>query len=112
MKTKLIYSLTILLIGALTVTLSVDCKAVAQSVITVKLLTPWSQGEVPHMDLFQKPFVERVNKRGAGRVNIVWRGPEAVPPFEQLEALRKRVFDLQYGANAYELGEVPGAPAH
>lgn len=110
MKTTLFYSLTILLVGALAVTVSLDREAVAQTPINIKVLHTWSVGQVPQTDTYFLPFIERVNKRGAGRVNMTWKGPEAVPPFEQLEALRKRVYDLQCGANSYETGDVPAAP--
>ena len=111
MKSKLSFALAILLIVIFALIAFVDREAYAQSTIELKLITAWPRRSLPQQVLFLEQFVEQVNKRSEGRVNITIRGPESVPPLEALEATRNGVFDLNYSANAYEAGDVPAAIA-
>ena len=53
-----------------------------------------------------KRYVEEVNKRGKGKVEIKFLGgPEVVKPFEQFQALRTGIADMTQTAGAYFVGE-------
>lgn len=57
-------------------------------------------------------FVEKVNEAGKGVVQIqVVGGPEAIPPFEQADAVRTGVVDMLYAPGTYYLGLIPEADA-
>lgn len=57
-------------------------------------------------------FVEMVNERGEGVVQIDYiGGPEAVPQNQQIDALRRGVVDMQYGPASFYLGRMPEGDA-
>jgi len=51
-----------------------------------------------------KRWVDEVNKRGKGTVQITVVGPEAVPTFEQWNAVKSGVVDMHAGPPAYYVG--------
>ncbi|MCK0150128.1 TRAP transporter substrate-binding protein DctP [Marivita sp. S6314] len=55
-----------------------------------------------------KSFVEEVNEKFAGKVEINWRGgPEVMPPFKQAEGVRNGAMDMTYTSPSYYQGLVP-----
>jgi len=53
-----------------------------------------------------KRYIEEINKRGKGKVEIrLLGGPEVVKPFEQFQALRTGIADMTQTAGAYFVGE-------
>ena len=55
-----------------------------------------------------KNFVEEVNEKFAGKVEINWRGgPEVMPPFKQAEGVRNGAMDMTYTSPSYYQGLVP-----
>jgi TRAP-type C4-dicarboxylate transport system substrate-binding protein len=53
-------------------------------------------------------FVDKVNATGKGTVQIqIVGGPEAIPTFEQAEALRKGIMEMHYTPSSYYAGVVP-----
>ena len=53
-------------------------------------------------------FVDEVNEKFAGEVEIVWRGgPEVMPPFKQAEGVRNGAVDMTYTSPSYYQGLVP-----
>jgi len=55
-----------------------------------------------------KMFVEEVNTKFAGEVEINWRGgPEVMPPFKQAEGVRNGAVDMTYTSPSYYQGLVP-----
>ncbi|WP_157019081.1 TRAP transporter substrate-binding protein DctP [Mesorhizobium xinjiangense] len=59
-----------------------------------------------------KGFVDLVNERGEGVVQIDYAGgPEMFPPNQQVDAVRRGVIDMQYGPASYYLGTMPEADA-
>lgn len=57
-------------------------------------------------------FVDKVNATGKGTVQIqVIGGPEAIPTFEQAEAVRKGVAEMGYTPSSYYAGIVPEVEA-
>lgn len=83
-------------------------EAAQEKAIEWRMLCGWTPDIIYVRQLFL-PFVERVNKRAAGKMKITYFGPEAVPPFEQLKPVREGLFDAVYTVAAYHPGEVPAA---
>lgn len=55
-----------------------------------------------------KMFVEEVNEKFKGEVEINWRGgPEVMPPFKQAEGVRNGAVDMTYTSPSYYQGLVP-----
>ena len=55
-----------------------------------------------------KSFVEEVNTKFVGEVEINWRGgPEIMPPFKQAEGVRNGAVDMTYTSPSYYQGLVP-----
>ena len=55
-----------------------------------------------------KMFVDAVNTKFAGEVEINWRGgPEIMPPFKQAEGVRNGSVDMTYTSPSYYQGLVP-----
>ena len=83
--------------------------AVAQSSpVTLRMIGSWAPGFSPSADVGHK-FMELVNEAGEGKVKIQFIGADdAMPPFDQPEALVNGVFDVWYGAPNYWAGLVPG----
>jgi TRAP-type C4-dicarboxylate transport system substrate-binding protein len=53
-------------------------------------------------------FVDEVNTKFAGEVEINWRGgPEVMPPFKQAEGVRNGAVDMTYTSPSYYQGLVP-----
>ena len=79
--------------------------AAADKPIKIKVLASWGTDQT-YTKLFLVPFVERVNERSNGKIEVSWVGPEAVPPFEQLQPLSVGLFDILYTHSAYHTGEI------
>ena len=52
------------------------------------------------------PWVQAINERLKGRLEISISGPEAVAPTEQLKAVRDGIFDANYTNPAYHAGDL------
>jgi TRAP-type transport system periplasmic protein len=77
----------------------------ADQPIKLRVLSSWGT-EQHYTYEYVVAFVDKVNKRAAGRLQLSWVGPEAVPPFEQLKPLSTGVFDILFSHPAYHMGEV------
>ena len=70
---------------------------------TLRLLSSWAENDRPSYVnglIFQK----HVKEVSAGKLTIAINGPEAVPPFEQLQPVSAGVFDILYTHGAYHVG--------
>ena len=70
---------------------------------TLRLLSSWSENDRPsyvNALIFQK----HVKEVSGGKLTIAINGPEAVPPFEQLQPVAAGVFDILYTHGAYHVG--------
>ncbi|MFC1938134.1 TRAP transporter substrate-binding protein DctP [Chloroflexota bacterium] len=57
-------------------------------------------------------FIERVNERSKGELTLDYLGgPEVIPMFEQGEALRTGVIDINYNVTAFYLSHLPEGDA-
>ena len=70
---------------------------------TLRLLSSWAENDRPSYVnglIFQKHAKEVSD----GKLTITINGPEAVPPFEQLQPVSAGVFDILYTHGAYHVG--------
>ena len=70
---------------------------------TLKLLSSWAENDRPsyvNALIFQK----HVKDVSEGKLTITINGPEAVPPFEQLQPVSAGIFDILYTHGAYHVG--------
>jgi TRAP-type C4-dicarboxylate transport system substrate-binding protein len=69
----------------------------------LRLLSSWAENDRPsyvNALLFQK----HVKEVSDGKLTVSINGPEAVPPFEQLQPVSAGVFDILYTHGAYHVG--------
>ncbi|RIY41230.1 TRAP transporter substrate-binding protein DctP [Neopusillimonas maritima] len=68
------------------------------------LLSSWDDNynAVP---VFVGQFVEKLKEKSNGDLSVQVRGPETVPPFEQLQPVAGGLFDMLFTHGAYHLGE-------
>lgn len=80
----------------------------AEKEITLKIVSAWSRGDAG-TEMFEK-FIKEINQENAGVLQIKVLGTtEVTPPFEQLESLKRGVYDLNYNSPAFYTKSVPGA---
>lgn len=74
------------------------------SATNLTILSGWdnSYNAVP---VFVDEFAAQLDKRSNGKLTAEMRGPETVPPFEQLQPVASGLFDLLFTHGAYHLGE-------
>ena len=71
---------------------------------TLTMLSSWdeSYNAVP---VFARGFADKVKELSDGEITIEIRGPETVPPFEQLQPVASGLFDMLFTHGAYHKGE-------
>ena len=90
--------------------LGLSLKVEASDVVTIKAVMAWPETYTSNGGF--KDWVNRVNEQGKGKVVVkVIGGPEAVPVFEQLGALKRGVVDVVNTAAAYYMATIPEAEA-
>lgn len=55
--------------------------------------------------VFVDTFMEKLKEKSNGELTAQMRGPETVPPFEQLQPVSSGLFDFLFTHGAYHLGE-------
>ena len=82
----------------------------AQQSITIKALMAWPENYTSNAGF--REWVKRVNEMGKGKVTVrVIGGPEAIPLFEQIGALKRGLVDVVHTAAAYYMGVIPEVEA-
>lgn len=82
----------------------------AQQPITIKALMAWPENYTSNGGF--REWVKKVNELGKGKVTIkIIGGPEAIPLFEQIGALKRGVVDVVHTAAAYYMGVIPEVEA-
>lgn len=82
----------------------------AQQPVMIKALMAWPENYTSNGGF--REWVKRVNELGKGKVTIkVIGGPEAIPLFEQIGALKRGVVDVVHTAAAYYMGAIPEVEA-
>lgn len=76
--------------------------------IALDMVTSFPKGTITAAD--SEHWANEINRRAKGELVLNWKGgPEAIPTFDQPEALRKGVFQVHHGVANYFAGVVPGA---
>lgn len=85
-------------------------RAMAQQPVVIKAIMAWPENYTSNGPF--REWVNRVNESGKGKVQIkLIGGPEAIPLFEQIGALKRGVVDVVNTAAAYYMGTIPEAEA-
>jgi TRAP-type transport system periplasmic protein len=91
-------------LGAIEMFSPIGAAQAADAPITIRAIMAWPK-DCNCVTQYVR-YIDEVNKRGAGKVQIkLLGGPEVVKPFEQLQALRSGVADMTHSASAYWVGE-------
>ncbi|ODT66807.1 MAG: C4-dicarboxylate ABC transporter substrate-binding protein [Pelagibacterium sp. SCN 63-23] len=71
---------------------------------SLTMLSGWDEtyNAVP---VFAQGYIDLVKEKSGGEISIALRGPETVPPFEQLQPVSAGLFNLLFTHGAYHLGE-------
>jgi TRAP-type C4-dicarboxylate transport system substrate-binding protein len=78
--------------------------ALAADPVVIRAIMAWP-GDCNCVSQYKR-YIEEVNKRGKGKVEIkLLGGPEIVKPFEQFQALRSGIADATHTAPGYFVGE-------
>jgi TRAP-type C4-dicarboxylate transport system substrate-binding protein len=94
------------LFRALVVAASVMLSATPLMAKEFRYLAGWDKTYQFHAYI-TNPFIEGIEKASGGRIKFSFHGPEAVPPFEQLEPVAKGVFHFLFTHGAYHHGTTP-----
>jgi TRAP-type C4-dicarboxylate transport system substrate-binding protein len=77
--------------------------------VSLSMIGSWAPGTSADADIAIR-FMEEVNRRLDGKVEITYRGAaEVVPIFDQPDAVVRGLFDIWYGAPNYWAGIVPAS---
>ncbi len=74
--------------------------------VTLAVTSAWAEGNslLFNMDDFAKKVSEKTN----GTVEVVWGGgPEAIPTYQLVEALRNGIIDIAWTSHTYNVSHVP-----
>lgn len=78
----------------------------AEKPVTLKAVSAWAQNNKMN-DAFWM-LQKKVKERSNGRLEIAWGGgPEAIPSFQLVEAVRNGVVDLGWTAHTYNVAQLP-----
>jgi TRAP-type C4-dicarboxylate transport system substrate-binding protein len=94
--TRILGTLVSALLGAL-------AAASSAGAADLKLLSSWNRAEWPAYAVVHY-YVQLVHERGNGLVKIDIKGPETVPPFQQLQPVSSGAFDMLYSHGVYHAG--------
>lgn len=68
------------------------------------LLSSWSPAYVGHAEIAGR-FVNQLKRSSNGEITVRITGPEAIPPFEQLQPAAAGLVDILFTHGAYHIGE-------
>jgi TRAP-type transport system periplasmic protein len=73
---------------------------------TLKVVSAWPQNNKMNDGL--RMLQKKVTEKSKGMLEIAWTGgPEAIPAFQLVEALRNNVVDVAWTAHTYNVAQVP-----
>jgi len=95
-----------LVLGFLMLGIDPGASVAAEKPLTVKAVSAWAQNNKMN-DAFWM-LQKKVKERSKGRLEITWGGgPEAIPAFQLVEALRNGVVDIAWTAHTYNVAQLP-----
>ena len=78
----------------------------ALAVEKIKVVSAWAQNNKMNDALWM--LQKKVKEKSNGQLEITWGGgPEAIPAFQLVEALRNGVVDLAWTAHTYNVAQLP-----
>jgi len=103
-KTIAVTGLLTCLMISMVILLSAATPALA--VEKVKVVSAWAQNNKMNDALWM--LQKKVKEKSNGQLEITWGGgPEAIPAFQLVEALRNGVVDLAWTAHTYNVAQLP-----
>ena len=98
--------LALLALGSLTLCFGLTPSVAAEKGLSVKAVSAWAQNNKMN-DAFWM-LQKKVKEKSNGRLEIAWNGgPEAIPSFQLVEALRNGVVDVAWTAHTYNVAQLP-----
>jgi TRAP-type C4-dicarboxylate transport system substrate-binding protein len=87
---------------------SLQSSLAAEKTITLKAVSAFPQNNRMNDALWM--FQKKVKEKSRGGLEIVWGGgPEAIPTFQLVEAIRNGVIDLAWTAHTFNVSQLPVA---
>jgi TRAP-type transport system periplasmic protein len=81
-----------------------ESRALASDTVVIRAIAAWPVS--CDCDTMYMKYIQEINKRGKGRLQIRFLGgPEVMPAFEQFQALRTGIADMTHTAPSYFAGE-------
>lgn len=78
----------------------------AEKPVQLKVISAWAQNNKMNDALWM--LQKKVKENSKGRLVLVWGGgPEAIPSFQLVEALRNGVVDVAWTAHTYNVAQLP-----
>lgn len=78
----------------------------AEKAITLKIVSAWAQNNKMNDALWM--LQKKVKEKSNGKLELTWGGgPEAIPAFQLVEALRNGVVDVAWTAHTYNVAQLP-----
>jgi TRAP-type C4-dicarboxylate transport system substrate-binding protein len=78
----------------------------AEKTVSLKVVSAWPQNN--KMNDALRMLQKTVQEKAKGKLEIVWGGgPEAIPSFQLVEALRNGVVDVAWTAHTYNVAQLP-----
>jgi TRAP-type C4-dicarboxylate transport system substrate-binding protein len=103
-KSTAVFGLLICLVIGMAILFSAAAPALA--VEKVKVVSAWAQNNKMNDALWM--LQKKVKEKSNGQLEITWGGgPEAIPAFQLVEALRNGVVDLAWTAHTYNVAQLP-----
>lgn len=78
----------------------------AEKAVTLKIASAWAQNNKMNDALWM--LQKKVKEKSNGKLELAWAGgPEAIPSFQLVEALRNGVVDVAWTAHTYNVAQLP-----
>ena len=90
--------------NSLSCALGIFLCAASASAEEFHLLSSWSPAYVGHAEIAGR-FADQLRRSSKGKITVRITGPEAIPPFEQLQPAAAGLVDLLFTHGAYHTGE-------
>lgn len=81
-------------------------RATLVSAADYRFLASWDNRSTA-VPVLAEPFIKNVTTRTNGKMTLIFAGPEAVPPFEQLQPVGSGAFHFLLTHGAYHFGTTP-----
>lgn len=74
--------------------------------VTLAITSAWAEGNTLLFNM--DDFAQKVSEKTNGTVEVVWGGgPETIPTYQLVEALRNGIIDIAWTSHTYNVSHVP-----